>query len=75
MTATVSGNVAMTNSHLKYRSIPIGLPAGLRRNRRRRARKFLPDPPFRIKFDFPIKTKDPVLIRGNLATGQKWSAI
>jgi autotransporter translocation and assembly factor TamB len=71
--ATVTGNVAMTNSHIlkNIDLIPIGLPG-----------RPAPEPPsgrpdFSIstlpfrdwKFDVTIKTKDPVLIRGNLATG------
>src|SRR4029450_10143127 len=71
--ATVSGSVAMTNSHIlkNIDLIPIGLrgrPAPEPPSSRPEIS--LPDPPFRDwKFDVTIKTKDPVLIRGNLATG------
>ena len=73
MTATVSGNVAMTNSHFlkNIDLIPIGLPGRpAPEPPSSRPEISLPDPPFRDwKFDVTIKTKDPVLIRGNLATG------
>jgi TamB, inner membrane protein subunit of TAM complex len=73
MTATVAGNVAMTNSHFlkNIDLIPIGLPGRpAPEPPSSRPEISLPDPPFRDwKFDVAIKTKDPVLIRGNLATG------
>jgi TamB, inner membrane protein subunit of TAM complex len=73
LTATVTGNVAMTNSHFlkNIDLIPIGLPGRPAPEPPSSRPEFsLPDPPFRNwKFDVAIKTKDPVLIRGNLATG------
>ena len=72
-TATVSGNVAMTNSHIlkNIDLIPIGLPGRPAPEApTERPQISIPDPPLRDwKFDVAIKTKDPVLIRGNLATG------
>jgi TamB, inner membrane protein subunit of TAM complex len=73
--ATVSGNVALTNSRFlkNIDLIPIGLPGRpAPQPPAERAEFFsLPGPPFRDwKFDVTIKTKDPVLIRGNLATGE-----
>jgi autotransporter translocation and assembly factor TamB len=74
-TATVSGNVAMTNSHIlkNIDLIPIGLPgrpAPEPRLIEERPQFSFPNPPLRDwKFNVAIKTKDPVLIRGNLATG------
>jgi hypothetical protein len=71
--ATVSGNVAMTNSHIlkNIDLIPIGLPGRPAPEPPSERPQFsFPDPPIRDwKFDVAIKTKDPVLIRGNLATG------
>jgi hypothetical protein len=71
--ATVSGNVAMTNSHIlkNIDLIPIGLPGRPAPEPPSERPQFsFPDPPLRDwKFDVVIKTKDPVLIRGNLATG------
>jgi hypothetical protein len=71
--ATVVGNVAMTNSHFlkNIDLIPIGLPGRPAPQPPSERPEFsLPSPPFRDwKFDVAIKTKDPVLIRGNLATG------
>lgn len=71
--ATVSGNVAMTNSHIlkNIDLIPIGLPGRpAPEPPSERPQISFPDPPLRDwKFDVTIKTKDPVLIRGNLATG------
>ena len=71
--ATVSGSVAMTNSHIlkNIDLIPIGLPGRpAPEPPSERPQLSLPDPPLRDwKFDVAIKTKDPVLIRGNLATG------
>ena len=72
--ATVAGNVAMTNSRFlkNIDLIPIGLPGRPAPQPPSERPDFsLPVPPFRDwKFDVAIKTKDPVLIRGNLATGQ-----
>jgi len=73
--ATVSGNVALTNSRFlkNIDLIPIGLPGRPAPQPPAERPEFfsLPSPPFRDwKFDVAIKTKDPVLIRGNLATGQ-----
>jgi hypothetical protein len=72
--ANVTGNVAMTNSHFlkNIDLIPIGLPGRPAPQPPSQRPEFfsLPSPPFRDwKFDVAIKTKDPVLIRGNLATG------
>jgi hypothetical protein len=71
--ATVSGNVAMTNSHIlkNIDLIPIGLPGRpAPEPPTERPQISFPDPPLRDwKFDVALKTKDPVLIRGNLATG------
>jgi autotransporter translocation and assembly factor TamB len=71
--ANVTGNVAMTNSHFlkNIDLIPIGLPGRPAPQPPSARPDFsLPSPPFRDwKFDVAIKTKDPVLIRGNLATG------
>jgi hypothetical protein len=71
--ATVSGNIAMTNSHIlkNIDLIPIGLPGRpAPEPPSERAQFSFPDPPLRDwKFDVAIETKDPVLIRGNLATG------
>ncbi|PYL73329.1 MAG: hypothetical protein DMF26_14450, partial [Verrucomicrobia bacterium] len=73
--ATVSGNVALTNSRFlkNIDLIPIGLPGRPAPQPRAERPEFfsLPSPPFRDwKFDVAIKTKDPVLIRGSLATGE-----
>src|SRR5947207_14044851 len=73
MSATVQGNVPLTNSHFlkDIDLIPIGLPG-------RPAPEPIEDrpdysvktPPLRDwKFDVAIKTIDPFSIRGNLATG------
>jgi autotransporter translocation and assembly factor TamB len=72
--ATVTGNVAMTDSHIlkNIDLIPIGLPGRPAPQPPSERPEFfsLPSPPLRDwKFDVAIKTKDPVLIRGNLATG------
>jgi hypothetical protein len=71
--ATVSGNVAMTDSHIlkNIDLIPIGLPGRPAPEPPSERPQFsLPNPPLRDwKFDVAIKTKDPVLIRGNLASG------
>jgi hypothetical protein len=73
LTATVTGNVAITNSHFlkNIDLIPIGLPGRPAPQPPASRPEFsLPDPPLRNwKFDVAIKTKDPILIRGNLATG------
>jgi len=71
--ATVSGQVLTTNSRFlkNIDIIPIGLP-GRPAPRPPESRPVLsfPDPPLRDwKFDLTIKSKDPFLIRGNLATG------
>jgi hypothetical protein len=73
--ATVSGNVALTNTRFlkNIDLIPIGLPGRPAPQPPSERPEFfsLPGPPFRDwKFDVAIKTKDPVLIRGNLATGE-----
>jgi hypothetical protein len=72
-TATVNGTVAMTDSRFlkNIDLIPIGLPGRPAPQAPSERPDFsLPNPPFRDwKFDVAIKTKDPVLIRGNLATG------
>src|SRR5207244_7512813 len=73
--ATVSGTVALTGTRFlkNIDLIPIGLPGRPAPQPPSQRTEFfsLPGPPFRDwKFDVTIKTKDPVLIRGNLATGQ-----
>jgi len=73
--ATISGNIALTNSRFlkNIDLIPIGLPGRPAPQPPTERPEFfsLPGPPFRDwKFDVAIKTKDPVLIRGNLATGE-----
>jgi len=73
--ATVSGNVALTNTRFlkNIDLLPIGLPGRPAPQSPVERPEFfsLPSPPFRDwKFDVVIKTKDPVLIRGNLATGE-----
>ena len=73
--ATVNGTVALTNSRFlkNIDLIPIGLPGRPAPQPPAERPEFfsLPGPPFRDwKFDVAIKTKDPVLIRGNLATGE-----
>ncbi|PYJ20694.1 MAG: hypothetical protein DME99_09360 [Verrucomicrobia bacterium] len=71
--ANVTGNVAITNSHFlkNIDLIPIGLPGRPAPEPPSSRPDFsFPAPPIRDwKFDVVIKTKDPVLIRGNLATG------
>jgi hypothetical protein len=71
--ATVTGNVAMTDSRFlkNIDLIPIGLPGRPAPQPLSERPEFsLPTPPLRDwKFDVAIKTKDPVLIHGNLATG------
>jgi autotransporter translocation and assembly factor TamB len=73
--ATVAGNVALTNSRFlkNIDLIPIGLPGRPAPQPPSERPEFfsLPAPPLRdCKFDVAIKTKDPVLIRGSLATGE-----
>jgi len=73
--ATVSGNVALTGTRFlkNIDLLPIGLPGRPAPQAPAERPEFfsLPGPPFRDwKFDVTIKTKDPVLIRGNLATGE-----
>jgi len=73
--ATISGNVALTNTRFlkNIDLLPIGLPGRPAPQPPAERPEFfsLPGPPFRDwKFDVTITTKDPVLIRGNLATGE-----
>ena len=73
--ATAAGNIALTNSRFlkNIDLIPIGLPGRPAPQPRTERLEFfsLPAPPLRDwKFDVAIKTKDPVLIRGNMATGE-----
>jgi autotransporter translocation and assembly factor TamB len=73
--ATISGNVALTNTRFlkNIDLLPIGLPGRPAPQPPAERPEFfsLPGPPFRDwKFDVAITTKDPVLIRGNLATGE-----
>jgi autotransporter translocation and assembly factor TamB len=71
--ATVTGNVALTNSSLlkNIDLIPIGLPGRPAPQPPTERPDFsVPQPPIRDwKFDLAVKTKDPFMIRGNLATG------
>jgi hypothetical protein len=70
--ATVTGNVALTNSSLlkNIDLIPIGLPGRPAPQPSDRPDFSIPQPPIRDwKFDVAVKTKDPFLIRGNLANG------
>ena len=72
--ASVTGNVAMTDSHVlkNIDLIPIGLPGRPAPQAPTERPEFFSfsNPPLRDwKFDVAIKTKVPVLIRGNLATG------
>jgi TamB, inner membrane protein subunit of TAM complex len=71
--ATVTGNVALTNSHFlkNLDLIPIGLPGRPAPEPPPSRPQFsIPDPPVRDwKFDVAIKTKDPFLIRGSIANG------
>ncbi len=71
--ATVSGNVALTNSQFlkNIDLLPIGLPGRPAPQPPSDRPDFsVPQPPIRDwKFDVAIKTKDPFLIRGNLANG------
>ena len=71
--ANVTGDIAMANSHFlkNIDLIPIGLPGRPAPKPPSARPEFsFPEPPLRDwKFDVAIKTKDPVVIRGNLATG------
>ncbi len=71
--ATVKGNVALTNSHFlkDIDLIPIGLPGRpAPQPMEDRPDYSITEPPIRDwKFDVAIKTKDPFSIRGNLAKG------
>jgi hypothetical protein len=71
--ATVTGNVALTNSSLlkNVDLLPIGLPGRPAPQPPSDRPDFsVPQPPIRDwKFDIKVTTKDPFLIRGNLATG------
>jgi translocation-and-assembly-module (TAM) inner membrane subunit TamB-like protein len=71
--ASVTGNVALTNSQFlkNIDLIPIGLPGRPAPEPPSSHPEFsFPDPPLRDwKFDVAIKTKDPFLLRGNLANG------
>ena len=71
--ANVTGAVALTNSQFlkNLDLIPIGLPGRPAPQPPASRPTFsIPQPPFRDwKFDVTIKTKDPFLIRGNLANG------
>jgi len=71
--ASVTGNVALTNSQFlkNLDLIPIGLPGRPAPQPPSSRPDFsIPEPPFRDwKFDVTIKTKDPFLIRGTLANG------
>jgi hypothetical protein len=71
--ATVTGNVALTNSQFlkNIDLIPIGLPGRPAPQPPSDRPDFsVPQPPIRDwKFDVAIKTKDPFLLRGNLANG------
>jgi len=71
--ANVTGDIAITNSHFlkNIDLIPIGLPGRPAPEPPSAQPEFsFPQPPLRDwKFDVAIRTKDPVLIRGNLATG------
>jgi len=71
--ATVTGNVALTNSQFlkNIDLLPIGLPGRPAPQPPTERPDFsVTEPPIRDwKFDVTIKTKDPFLIRGNLANG------
>ncbi len=71
--ATVTGNVALTNSQFlkDIDLIPIGLPGRPPPQAVNDDPEIsFPNPPLRDwKFDVAIKTKDPFMIRGNLANG------
>jgi autotransporter translocation and assembly factor TamB len=72
-TATVTGNVALTNSSLlkNIDLLPIGLPGRPAPQPPSDRPDFsVPQPPIRDwKFDIAVTTKDPFMIRGNLANG------
>jgi len=72
-TANVTGTIATTNSQFlkNLDLIPIGLPGRPAPQPPSSRPDFsIPQPPFRDwTFDIAIKTKDPFLIRGNLANG------
>jgi hypothetical protein len=71
--ATVTGNIGLTNSQFlkNIDLIPIGLPGrpAPQAPSSRPEFSFLQPPIRDWKFNVAIKTKDPVLIRGNLANG------
>jgi autotransporter translocation and assembly factor TamB len=71
--ATVTGKVALTNSSLlkNLDLIPIGLPGRPAPQPPSERPDFsVPQPPIRDwKFDIAVTTKDPFMIRGNLANG------
>jgi autotransporter translocation and assembly factor TamB len=70
--ATVTGTVALTNSQFlkNIDLLPIGLPGRPAPQPSERPDFSVTEPPIRDwKFDVVIKTKDPFLIRGNLANG------
>jgi hypothetical protein len=73
LSATVTGNAALTNSQFlkNIDLIPIGLPGRpAPQPLSSRPEISFPSPPLRDwKFDISVKTKDPFLIRGNLANG------
>ena len=73
LSATVTGSAALTNSQFlkNIDLIPIGLPGRpAPQPLADRPEISFPDPPLRDwKFDIALKTKDPFLIRGNLANG------
>jgi autotransporter translocation and assembly factor TamB len=70
---SVTGNVSLTNSQVLQNLdlIPIGLPGRpAPQPPESHPQLSFPQPPIRDwKFDVAIKTKEPVLLRGNLATG------
>jgi hypothetical protein len=72
--ALVKGDVALTNSHFlkNIDIIPIGLPGRPAPEPPSSTPALsIPNPPLRDwKFDITIKSKDPFLINGNLATGK-----
>src|SRR5256885_10115270 len=71
--ANVTGTIATTNSQFLKNLDPIPIDCPVRPARHPPASRpdfSIPQPPFRDwKFDVMIKTKDPFLIRGNLANG------
>ncbi|HEV3409997.1 MAG TPA: translocation/assembly module TamB domain-containing protein, partial [Chthoniobacterales bacterium] len=73
--ATVSGNIGITNSQFlkNLDLIPIGMPGRpppAPKPPAARPDLSFPNPPLRDwKFDIAIRTKDPFVIRGNLANG------